>query len=68
MMRAVHDRARVHASMAIMAFAALGMLTNAIIGKRNARQGITLERQRQAFQEEYNKRKSVELEAQSAHK
>ena len=66
MMRGVHDKARVHVALGIMALSAFGMFVNAVIGKRNARQGDSLEKRMLDYQAQYNARKEQEL-ASSKH-
>ena len=61
MMRRVHDRARVHVSLGMMVVAGVAMFANAVIGKQEAKAGNTMEKQAQAYQESYNKRKEEEL-------
>lgn len=57
----VLDQARVHVSLGMMFLAAVGMFANAVIGKRNAKAGDTMEKRIQEYQTNYNKRKEKEL-------
>lgn len=64
MMRRVHDKARIHVAIIIMALSGIGMFTNAMIGKYQAKQGYSIEKAVADYQQEYNKRKEQELSQQ----
>lgn len=61
MMRGVHDRARVHASIGLMVISAIGMFVNVLIGKYKVKQGHNIYDMEQQYQLDYNKRKESEF-------
>ncbi|KAH7639507.1 UPF0389 protein CG9231 [Dermatophagoides farinae] len=64
MMRRIHEKARIHTAIVIMILSGVGMFTNAMIGKYQAKQGYSVEKAASEYQQEYNKRKEKELMAQ----
>lgn len=59
MMRRVHDKARVHFSIALMVISAAGMFGSSLLGKYKSHHGQTLNTQ-QEYMKQYNENKIKE--------